>query len=153
MQLREIRGEPRGEGRRVGVVVAVYNRVITDGLLAGALKALEAAGTERVTVVRVPGSLEIPLAAQRLAQTGHDAVVAIGAVIKGETDHYEHVGSRSIAGIVRVSLSTGVPVGNAVLTVNEFEHARDRSLPGPANKGYEAAMAVLTTLDALEKIG
>ncbi|GBD85674.1 6,7-dimethyl-8-ribityllumazine synthase [bacterium BMS3Abin02] len=153
MQLREIRGEAMGEGRRVGVVVASFNRVITDGLLAGALEALEASGTEQVTVVRVPGSLEIPLVVQRLAQTGHDAVVAVGAVIKGETDHYEHVGSQSIAGLVSVSLATGVPVGNAVLTVTEFEHARDRSLPGPANKGYEAAMAVLAMLDVLERIG
>ncbi|NIA24716.1 MAG: 6,7-dimethyl-8-ribityllumazine synthase [Gammaproteobacteria bacterium] len=153
MQVHEILGEPTGGGRRVGVVVASFNRVITDGLLAGALEALEAAGTEQVTVVRVPGSLEVPLAARRLAQTGYDAVVAIGAVIKGETDHYEHVGSQSIAGIASVSLSSGVPVGNAILTVTEFEHARDRSLPGPANKGLEAAKAVLAMVDALEKIG
>jgi len=153
MRLDEIRGEPTGAGRRVGVVVASFNRVITDGLLTGALEALESAGTEQVSVVRVPGSLEIPLAAQRLAQTGYDAVVAIGAVIKGGTDHYEHVASRSIAGIASVSLSTGTPVGNAILTVTEFEHARDRSMPGSANKGYEAAMAVLVLLDVLEKIG
>src|SRR5680860_973658 len=150
MQIREIQGEPDGGGRRVGVVVAVFNRIITDGLLAGVLEALEVAGTSQVTVVRVPGSLEIPLAAQRLAESGHDAVVAVGAVIKGETDHYEHVAGQSIAGVSRVSLATGVPVGNAILTVTEFQHARDRSLPGPANKGYEAAMAVLATLDALE---
>lgn len=153
MQVSEIRGEGTGEGRTIGVVVAAFNRVVTDGLLEGALEALEQAGTDTVTVVRVPGSLEIPLVARRLIDKGHDAVIAVGAVIKGETDHYAYVAEQSIAGIMDVSLSTGVPVGNAILTVTEFEHARDRSLPGPANKGFEAAKAVLAALGALEGIG
>ena len=152
MRISEIQGAGKGERRHIGVVVSTFNRVVTDGLLAGALEALKGAGTETVTIVRVPGALEIPLAARRLIDAGHDGVVAIGAVIKGETDHYVHVATQSISGIASVSVSTGAPIGNAILTVTEYEHARERALPGPANKGFEAAKAVLVTLDALEAI-
>ena len=152
MEKREVTGSLEGSGLRVGVVVADFNRVITDGLLAGALKALEGAGVEKTTVVRVPGALEIPLAALRLAQGGLDAVVAIGAVIEGETDHYQHVAAETSSGLGRVATETGVPVANAVLTVREFEHARDRSLPGTANKGFEAAQAAIVTANALREL-
>ncbi len=105
-----------------------------------------------VTTVRLPGALELPIAAQRLIAAGMDAVIAIGAVIEGETDHYTHVATQTMAGLQRVALDTGVPVANAVLTVREFSHARDRSLPGHANKGYEAARAALDTVDALRRL-
>jgi len=152
MRTREIQGSPHGPGLRIGVAMATFNSVITDGLLAGALSALEEAGIEETTVVRVPGALEVPLAARRLAQAGQDGVVAIGAVIEGETDHYTHVAAEAARGISSVALETGIPVANAVLTVREFEHARDRSIPGPANKGYEAAQAVVITVNALRAL-
>ena len=136
----------------IGVAVASFNAVITEGRLAGALSALEEAGVTAITMVRVPGALELPLAAQRLAAAGMDAVVAIGAVIEGETDHYTHVANQAMAGLQRVALDGGIPVANAVLTVREYVHARDRSLPGHANKGYEAARAALETLEALRPL-
>jgi 6,7-dimethyl-8-ribityllumazine synthase len=151
MRVHEIKGEA-ARGKKVGVVVSQFNRTITDALLTGALEALEETGTDEVTVIRVPGALELPVAARRLIETGHQAVIALGAVIRGETDHYEHVATQSMAGLSHLSLITGVPIGNAVLTVQEYEHARDRSLPGRGNKGYEAAMAVLESLDALDQV-
>jgi 6,7-dimethyl-8-ribityllumazine synthase len=152
MKTREIEGSSNGKGLRIGIAMATFNRVITDGLLTGAMSALAEADVEEVTVVRVPGALEVPLVAQRLARTGMDAVVAIGAVIEGETDHYAHVATQASEGLRQVALETGVPVANAVLTVREFEHARDRSLPGQANKGYEAARAAVATVNALKEL-
>ena len=153
MRVNEIDGSPQGGGLRVGVAVAAFNSVITDGLLAGAMSALEEAGVDETTVVRVPGALELPLVAQRLARSGFDAVIAIGAVIEGETDHYTHVATEAARGISRVALETGVPVANSVLTVRRYEHARDRSLPGHANKGYEAARAAVVAANALRALG
>ena len=150
--MRDIEGHYEGGSLRVGIALASFNAVITDGLLAGALAALEECSVTDITLVRLPGALELPLAAQRLIASGMDAVVAIGAVIEGETDHYVHVATRSTGGLQRVALETGVPVTNAVLTVREFSHARDRSLPGKANKGYEAARAAVATVNALREL-
>ncbi len=135
---------PDGSGLRVAVVVAAFNPEITDGLRQGALEALETAGVDSVTIVTVPGALELPIVAARLADS-HDAVVAAGAVIKGETDHYEHVAAQASAGLMQVSISTGTPVGNALLTVREVGHALERSAPGPHNKGGEAARVAVQT--------
>jgi 6,7-dimethyl-8-ribityllumazine synthase len=144
--------QPNGGSLRVGVAVSSFNAVITDDLLVGALAALEESSVVDITVVRLPGALELPLAAQKLIAAGMDAVVAIGAVIEGETDHYAHVATQTMAGLQRVALDTGVPVANAVLTVRKFSHARDRSLPGQANKGYEAARAAIATVTALREV-
>lgn len=148
----EIQGSGDARHLKVGVVVSGFNEVVTAGLLEGALEALAAAGAVDPTVVKVPGSFELPLAARALAQGGCDCVVALGAVIKGETDHYEHVATQAIAGLQQVALETGVPVGLGVLTTRRVEEARARSLPGPGNKGAEAAMAALQTADALRRL-
>jgi len=150
--MRDVEGHYDGTGLRIGIAMATFNAVITDGLLGGALAALEDCSVSDITVVRLPGALELALAARKLIATGMDAVVAIGAVIEGETDHYLHVATQTIAGLQRVALGTGVPVTNAVLTVREFSHARDRSLPGRANKGYEAAMAAVATVTAFGRL-
>jgi 6,7-dimethyl-8-ribityllumazine synthase len=143
-----------GDARRlkVGVVVSTFNEVVTAGLLRGALEALRAAGAVDPTVVRVPGSFELPVVARTLAETGHDCVVALGAVIEGETDHYQHVATQAIAGLQRVAVETGVPVGLGVLTTRRVEQARARSLPGPGNKGAEAALAAVCTAEALREL-
>lgn len=125
----------------IGVAVSEFNQPITDRLLEGCLKALT--GTRAVKVMRVAGAWELALAALALAQGGCDGVVAIGAVIRGETDHYEVIVRESAAGLIRVSLDTGVPVTNAVLTVHDYPQALDRSEPGPGNKGAEAARAAV----------
>ncbi|OFW55360.1 MAG: 6,7-dimethyl-8-ribityllumazine synthase [Actinobacteria bacterium RBG_16_70_17] len=145
----EIEGAGDASGLRVGVVVATFNEVVTAGLLQGALEALLAAGAVDPTVVRVAGSFEIPVVARALAEGGCDCVVALGAVIKGETDHYEHVATQAIAGLRQVAVETGVPVGLGVLTTRRVEHARARSLPGPGNKGAEAALAAVRAANAL----
>lgn len=152
MERREVEGELDATGFHVGIAVSTFNAVITEGLLQGALAALEEAGAARVTVVRVPGSLELPLVARRLAEHDCDAVVVVGAVIEGETDHYQHVATQTASGIRSVALATGVPVTNAVLTVREPGHARDRSLPGPSNKGREAAEAAVISARVLRAL-
>ncbi|MDH3500093.1 MAG: 6,7-dimethyl-8-ribityllumazine synthase [Acidimicrobiia bacterium] len=144
------RSDDSGEFR-IGVVVSEFNAFVTEALLSGCLEALEAAGVGHVTVARVAGALEVPVIARKLAAS-HDAVVAIGAVIEGETDHYTHVANAASNGIAHVALETGIPVANAVLTVRDVAHARDRSLPGPSNKGYEAAEAALQAARVLRQL-
>lgn len=129
--------------RRIGIAASTFNAPITDPMLAAALAAAERAGIEDTVVMRVPGAMELPLAVQALAESGCEAIVAIGAVIKGETDHYEYVAEHATRGITDVSTRMGVPVGNALLTVREYEHAVERSLPGPGNKGAEATEAAI----------
>ncbi len=151
MHLREIEGLPEGEGLRIGIAVSTFNATITEALLTGALGVLERAGVADCTVVRVPGALELGPTVQRLAGR-HDAVIAIGAVIEGETDHYQHVATQASSAITQVTLATGVPVANAILTVRELQHARERALPGPGNKGAEAAEAAIRMVQALRGI-
>jgi 6,7-dimethyl-8-ribityllumazine synthase len=130
--------------RRIGLVVSSFNAPITDPMRDAAIRVLEGAGVVEIPVFEVSGALEIPVAALALIESGGcEGVVAIGAVIMGETDHYTHVATEASRGIGEVALRTGRPVGNAVLTVREYEHAVERSRPGPGNKGAEAAEAVL----------
>lgn len=140
-----------GSGMRIGVIRSTFNPDVTDGLLAGALEAIEEAGAE-ADVVDVPGTFEVPLVAQRMAAQRYDALVAVGAVILGETDHYDHVAHRASEGIMRVMLDTGVPVSFGILTVRELRHALERSAPGPANKGAEAARAAIATALLLRRL-
>ncbi len=142
-----------GAGIRVGVIVATFNPEVTGGLLTGALLYLHESGAEAAKVVEVPGAFEIPLVAQKLAASGSvDAVVALGAVIKGDTDHYDHVAHRASEGLMRVSLDSGVPVTFGILTSRSEEDALTRSAPGPENKGAEAAAAALGAVIALRSI-
>jgi 6,7-dimethyl-8-ribityllumazine synthase len=145
---RVIEGDAEGTGLHVGVAVATWNRTVTDRLLDAAVARLEQLGAQ-VTVVRVPGALELPVACKGLAEAGCDAIVAIGTVVKGDTDHYDIVVRESTSGVSRVALDTGVPVTNAILAVSEFAHAMERAGDGPANKGHEAAEAAVSTARAL----
>lgn len=140
------------EGLRIGVVTALFNRSITSGLKSGALDLLEEAGATDVVIVDVPGSFELPLVAQRLATTGCDAVVCLGAVIEGDTDHYEHVAHRASEGLMRVQLDTGVPISFGILTTRDVEDAVTRSQPGDGNKGREAAVAAILTAQVLRRL-
>jgi 6,7-dimethyl-8-ribityllumazine synthase len=126
----------------IGVAVATFNQAVTDRLLQGALKTLESSGVGRVLILRVPGAWELPVAAAHLLRTV-DAVVAIGAVIKGETDHYEVIVHESASGLTRAALDAVKPVTNAVLAAHTLEHALERSGPGAGNKGAEAATAAI----------
>lgn len=135
-------GSHDGHGLRVGVVVARFNELVTDRLLAGALDGLGAAGVEAADIhlARVPGALEIPFAARALAMgTGVDAVIALGCVVRGETAHFDIVAHESAAGVRAVALATGVPVLNAILTTENMDQALDRAGGKAGNRGRDAA--------------
>lgn len=144
-------GDPPSTGASlsVGIVVANWNRSITDRLLEGALARLESEGVDKVTVLRVPGSLELPVGARALAGAGHDAVVALGVVVKGDTDHYGVVVAESARGLTMVAAETGCPVANGILAVHDVSDALDRARSGAGNKGDEAAAAAIATARAL----
>ena len=136
---------------RVGIVAARFNPEIGEALLAGAVQALAAArvASESITVAWVPGALEVPLALQRMAQTGdYDALVALGAVIRGDTYHFEIVASESAAGVASVQLEFGIPIGNGILTTDTDEQARVRA----AEKGRDAALAALEMANLMSAI-
>jgi 6,7-dimethyl-8-ribityllumazine synthase len=140
------------EGLRIGLVTAIFNETITSGLKAGAVQVLEESGAIDVIVVDVPGAFELPLMAQRLALQGCDAVVCLGAVVEGDTDHYEHVAHRASEGLMRVQLDTGIPVSFGVLTTRDVEAAIARSQPGADNKGREAALAAILMAHELKAL-
>jgi 6,7-dimethyl-8-ribityllumazine synthase len=149
--MKRIEPDRDGAKRRVAIVQARFNPSIGKGLLAGALRALKEAGVadDRITVVTVPGALEAPLALQRLAQSGNfDALVALGAVIRGDTYHFEIVANESAAGIAGVQLEFGIPIGNGVLTCDTDAQAEARM----DAKGYEAALAALELANLLDAI-
>lgn len=143
---RELRGGLDGGGLRMAIVVATFNDFITSRLLEGAKSALSAHGVsdDDVTVASVPGSFEIPLVAQKMAASGRfDAVICLGAVIRGETDHYEHVAGEAAKGIANASVSTGVPVAFGVLTTDTLDQAINRAGGKQGNQGYNAAVAAI----------
>ncbi len=133
-----LRGSFEARGRRFAIAASRFNEVVVNQLVAGAAECLQRHGiTEQDLVVAwVPGSFELPLAARRLAESGlYDAVICLGAVIRGETAHFEHVAGQAAAGIQRVALGTGVPVIFGVLTTETFEQAMDRAGGKHGNKG------------------
>lgn len=138
-----LRGEHNGTGLRVGVAGALFNGGITLRLLHGALDALAEVGTDRrdITVAWAPGAFELPLVARAFAHAGKvDAVLCFGAVIRGDTGHYDFVAGECASGIQRVQLDTGVPIVFGVLTTDTLEQAIERSEPDETNKGREAAL-------------
>ncbi len=137
------RGDHNGRGLRIAIACAVFNGGITLRLLEGALDALDAAGTGRgdVTVAWAPGAFELPVVARAFAQAGKvDAVLCLGAVVRGDTSHYDFVAGQCAAGIQQVQLSTGIPVVFGVLTTDTLDQALERSEPDDSNKGREAAL-------------
>lgn len=131
-------------GLSLAVVRSRYNDHITSGLAAGAIEYLDETGAT-YRAYEAAGAFELPLISRKLLDLGYDGVVALGAIIDGETDHYEHVAHRTSEGLMRVMLDTGKPVAFGVLTVRDEKHALARSEPGPGNKGAEAAAAVVET--------
>ena len=134
------------EGAKFAIVGSRFNAFIVERLIEGAVDALvrHGARAENITVVRVPGSWEIPLVCQRLAKSGKlDAIVATGAVIRGATPHFDHVANEVSKGIAQVSLDTGVPITNAVLTTDSIEQAVERAGTKAGNKGFDAAVGAI----------
>ena len=152
---RVIEGARAGKGLRIAIVAARFNQFVVDKLLDGALRTLAECGVraEDVDVVRVPGAFEIPLAAKRLAaDKRHDAVIALGAVIRGGTPHFEYVAGECARGVGQAGLDTGVPVVFGVLTCDTVEQANDRAGGRAGNKGADAAAAALEMADLLRKL-
>jgi len=131
---------------RFGIVVSRFNSFITDRLLAGALDALQRAGAaeDRIEIVRVPGSFEVPVAAKKLAESRRpDAIICIGCVLRGETSHYDHVASEVARGIQLAQMDSGVPMAFCVLTCDTLEQAIDRAGLKSGNKGFESGLAAI----------
>jgi len=142
-------------GLRVAILRALYNPRVTDGLLDGALDELRQLGiaARRLQVIDVPGAFELPLVARAAARSRRfDAIVALGAVIRGETDHYEHIAREAAAGLAEVARESGVPVGFGVLTVARERQALARSGRTGDNKGREAARAAVLAVHALRRL-
>ena len=149
-------GRLQGAGVRVAIVASRFNTDVTQRLLRGAQQGLAAHGVDSDLVIAawVPGAFELPLAAQRLASSGDfDAVICVGAVIRGDTDHYTHVATQCAAGLQRAQLDTGVPVVFGVLTTDTVDDALERAGGALGNKGFEAAEAALEMIDLLGRLG
>jgi 6,7-dimethyl-8-ribityllumazine synthase len=147
-----IEGGLSGKGRRFAIVASRFNESLTERLLDGALDALRWAGVrdDDVTIAWVPGAFEIPAAARRLAESRRfDGIIGLGAVIRGETPHFEYVAHECAAGIARIGLETGVPVSFGVLTTDSIEQAMDRAGGKSGNKGAEAAHCALEMANVL----
>ena len=140
-------------GAGVGIVAARFNERFVDRLLDGALRVLERHGITDPTVVRVPGAFEIPLAARRLAgASGIEAVIALGAVVRGDTPHFDYVASACTRGLMRAGLDAGVPIIFGVLTTEDDEQAAERTGGRHGNKGEEAALAALEMVTLLRRV-
>lgn len=153
--MRRLEGEAAGRGRRFAVVVSRFNELVTAKLLDGALDGFRDHGVaeEGLDVAWVPGAFELPLVARRMAAAGgYDAVVCLGAVIRGETAHFDHVAGQAAAGIRAVGLETGVPVIFGVLTTDTFEQAMDRAGGKHGNRGWDAAVAAMEMASLLEQL-
>lgn len=148
-------GKLAGDGIRVAIACGRFNDLITERLLAGARDGLVRHGVDEgsITVVWAPGAFELPLVCWRLAASGEfDAVIALGAVIRGATGHYEHVAGQCAAGLARASLDTGVPVVFGVLTTETVEQAIERAGTKAGNKGYESAETAIEMADLLRQL-
>jgi 6,7-dimethyl-8-ribityllumazine synthase len=151
-----IEGKVSGQGKRFAVVVARFNHFVTEPLLEGVKTALEEHGVDAsdVTVVRVPGTFELPPVALRLAKSGcFDALIGVGAVIRGGTPHFDYVAGEAAKGTAEVAMQTGLPVAFGILTCDTVEQALERAGSGAANKGYEAALAALEMADLNRQLG
>ena len=155
MAHRTIQGQLNSSGMRYAIVASRFNDFVTSRLLGGALDALERTGAAEsdITVVRVPGSFEIPLAAKKLVQSKkYDAVICLGTLIRGETPHFDYISSEVTKGIGSVALESGTPVAFGVLTADSVEQAIDRAGMKSGNKGFEAALSAVEMASLLKQL-
>ncbi|MFT6087150.1 MAG: 6,7-dimethyl-8-ribityllumazine synthase [Glaciecola sp.] len=152
----EIEGNIRATGKKFAIVVARFNGFVVESLLDGALDTLERYGevnTDDVTVVRVPGAYELPIVAKKLAEKNkYDAIIALGAVIRGGTPHFEFVAGECNAGLAKVALEAGIPIAFGVITTESIEQAIERSGTKAGNKGSEAALCALEMVNVISAI-
>ncbi len=153
--IKTIEGDFSAGNARFALVVGRFNSFVVESLLEGALDALKMHGVpeNHITLVRVPGAFEIPLVVNKLAnQNNHEAIIALGAVIRGGTPHFDYISAECTKGLGQISLSTGVPVAFGVLTVNSIEQAIERSGTKAGNKGAEAALTALEMVSLGRKL-
>jgi 6,7-dimethyl-8-ribityllumazine synthase len=150
-----IEGDLSAKGLRFAIIAGRFNSFITDRLLAGALDALKRSGCaeEHIEIVRVPGSWEMPVVARELARgKKYDAIIALGAVIRGETPHFDYVAGEAARGLAQAAADTGVPIGFGVLTTNTVEQAVDRAGVKGGNKGFDAAMTAIEMANLMRRL-
>jgi len=150
-----IEGKLVSKGKKYGIVAARFNEFISNKLLGGALDALARHGVkdDEITVAWVPGAFEIPVAARKMAESGaYDAIIAIGAVIRGGTPHFDYVAAEVSKGVSQVALQTGVPVLFGVLTTDTIEQAIERAGTKAGNKGFDAAVAAIEMVNLMEQL-
>ncbi len=152
---RELHGELTVDGQRFALIVSRFNEFITSKLLAGAIDALIRHGGDdaNITCVHVPGAFELPLVAQKAAQSGnYDAIICLGCVIRGQTPHFDFVAGEATKGIAQVALSTGIPVTFGVITSDTLEQAIERAGAKAGNKGVDAALCAIELTNVLKKL-
>lgn len=150
-----LQGELVSKGKRYGIVVARFNEFISSKLLGGALDALLRHGVqdEEITVAWTPGSYEIPMVAKRMALSGkYDAVITLGAVIRGSTPHFDYVAAEAAKGVAHVGLESGVPVIFGILTTDTIEQAVERAGTKAGNKGFDAAVSAIEMANLMEQV-
>jgi len=143
------------QGQQVAIIVSRFNSLVTDRLMEGAVDTFRRHGIadDSITVVRVPGSFELPLMAQQMAKSGHyQAIVCLGAVIQGETTHHEYINHQTAAGILKASLDAEIPITFGVLTCQTMDQALDRAGGKAGNKGHEAAIAAIEMMNLLAEL-
>ena len=151
-----IEGGINAPGKKFAIIVSRFNHFVVESLLQGAVQTLKQYGQvadDDITVVRVPGAYEIPVTAKRLAESGkYDAIIAVGAVIRGGTPHFDFVAGESNCGLGRVAMEFGLPVAFGIITTDTLEQAIERSGSKAGNKGSEAALSALEMVNVLDKI-
>ena len=150
-----LEGAIQAKGYKFGIVVSRFNAFITDKLLDGAMDCLERNGADMdlVTIARVPGAFEIPLACLKMAQSGnHDAVIALGAVIRGATPHFNYISSEVAKGIASASLQTGIPITFGIITSDTIEQAIERAGTKAGNKGWDAAHSAIEMVNLFSEM-
>lgn len=155
LHCKTIEGQLTAKGLKIALVATRFNDIIVDRLIGGAVDYLTRHGLERenISIVRIPGAFELPLVCQKLAKSGnYNGIVALGAVIRGATPHFDFVASEATKGIAHVSLETGLPIGFGLLTTDNLEQAIERAGSKGGNKGVEAAAALLETIRVLEQL-
>ena len=154
-ELKTIEGRFDDKGLRIAIIATRFNDFIVDRLLSGAVDYLTRHGaeTENITVVRLPGAFEMPVICRKLAESGkYDGILALGAVIRGGTPHFDFVATEATKGLAQVALQSGVPVGFGLLTTDNIEQAIERAGTKAGNKGVEAATALLESMRVLEQL-
>ncbi|NPA54465.1 MAG: 6,7-dimethyl-8-ribityllumazine synthase [Aquificae bacterium] len=155
LDLRTIEGKLSAEGLRFAIIVSRFNNLITEKLLEGAIDCIIRHGglEDNITIIRVPGSFEIPLAAKKTAKSGnYDAVICLGAIIRGATPHFEYVANEVTKGIAQVALDTEIPISYGILTTDTIEQAIERAGTKMGNKGFDAALTAIEMANLIDEI-